>query len=214
LDNYLTTEEIILSLKKNEAKNIADHKKQENKKKFKINKKLIFWSIVILAVLHLVFMGLPVVLKENTSSLLGYEYGVVFKKNQDTTGQLIGNVTRIEDVDPTLIEPGDDILVFGLYDVGDYYWQVEVVDIDINNQTLRATYDGIIKNTYTFDEVQGEIGDEANLVGMFYYTAATPRGFIIMIFFHALIVYVAYFLLIQKKNKDQENEVLEDGEKA
>jgi hypothetical protein len=157
-------------------------------------------------------MGLPLALKENSSSVMGYEYGVVFKKNQDATGQLIGNVTRVESIDPNEIQIGDDILIFGLYDVGDYYWQVEVVDIDINAQTLRATYDGIIKNTYDFDEVQGEIGDEANLIGIFYYTASTPRGFIIMIFFHALVIYVAHYFLIQKKKKEEEE--IENGQKA
>lgn len=214
MDKFLTTEEIILSLVQSKEKTIAEYKKLENKEKLKKNKKLIFWSIVILAVLHLVFMALPLALKENSSSIMGYEYGVVFKKNQDATGQLVGNVTRVESIDPNQINPGDDVLVYGLYDVGDYYWQVEVVDIDENAQTLRATYDGVIKYTYTFDEIQGEIGDEANLIGMFYYTASTPRGFIIMIFFHALIIYVAHYFLIQNKKKDKENEVLKDGQKA
>jgi hypothetical protein len=214
LDKFLTTEEIILSLKQDKEKYISDKNNFKEEKNFKINKKHIFWSIVILTVLHLVFMGLPLALKENSSKVVGYEYGVVFKKNQDATGQLVGNVTRVESIDPNEIEVGDDILIFGLYDVGDYYWQVEVVDIDLNAQTLRATYDGIIKNTYTFDEVQGEIGEEANLIGIFYYTASTPRGFIIMIFFHALIIYVAHYFLIQNKKKEKENEVIEDEQKA
>lgn len=214
MDKFLTTEEIILSLNRIKDKNIIVDNILKEKKNFKINRKHIFWSIVIITVLHLVFMGLPLVLKENSSSLMGYEYGVVFKKNQDATGQLIGNVTRVESIDPNQINVGDDILIFGLYDVGDYYWQVEVVDINESAETLRATYDGVIKNTYAFDEIQGEIGNEANLVGMFYYTASTPRGFIIMIFFHALIIYVAHYVLIQNKKKDKENEVLEDGQEA
>ncbi len=212
MDKFLTTEEIISSLNHIKEKNISDINNFKDKKNFKIKKKHIFWSIVIITVLHLVFMGLPLALKENSSSVMGYEYGVVFKKNQDATGQLIGNVTRVESIDPNEIQIGDDILIFGLYDVGDYYWQVEVVDIDINAQTLRATYDGIIKNTYDFDEVQGEIGDEANLIGIFYYTASTPRGFIIMIFFHALVIYVAHYFLIQKKKKEEEE--IENGQKA
>lgn len=204
MNDYLTTEEILLSLSQNKEVIIKKEKIVKEKKKFKLNKKHIFWSIVVLAVLHLVFMAIPFAMQENSSDILGYQYGVVFKKNQDTAGQLVGNVTSIEQINVEEIEVGDDILIFGLYDQGDYYWQLEVTEIDVNAQTLRATFDGNIKNLYTFDEVQGEVGEEANLVGLFYYTASTPRGFIIMIFFHALIIYVAYYFLIQKKKKNEE----------
>ncbi|MCD4827411.1 MAG: hypothetical protein K8Q99_06530 [Acholeplasmataceae bacterium] len=204
MDNFLTTEEILLSLSQHKEVSIPEDEIVKEKKKFKLNKKLIFWSIVVLAVLHLVFMGIPLVMQENSSNLVGYQYGVVFKKNQDTAGQLIGSVSVIDKINPEDIEVGDDILIFGLYDQGNYYWQLEVTEIDLNDQTLRATFDGNIKNLYTFDDVKGELGEDANLVGLFYYTASTPRGFIIMIFFHALIVYVAYYFLIQKKKKDEE----------
>lgn len=207
VNRFLTTEELVSTLNQVKDEVIIE------KKKFKLNKKHVFWSIVILTVLHLVFMGLPLMLKDNTTDVLGYQYVVAFGRDQEIPNQLVGKVVRLNPVDPNEIEIGDSVLIYKVYDYGDYYWDLEVIDVDDNAKTIKATFDGNIKNTYTFDQVEGEIGKPTNIIGTFYYTASTTRGFIIMIFFHAVIIYGAYYLLIQS-NKTKKNKELAHEEKS
>jgi copper chaperone CopZ len=114
------------------------------------------------------------VFKDFSNVLLGHQYEIVFSKDQESTQRLVGSVVRIENIDPQTIEVGDHVLVYGLYE-NNYYWEVTVVDINFANQTVDATYDDVIRNTYTYDEIEGLISQEANLMGIFYYTASTPR---------------------------------------
>jgi hypothetical protein len=174
LDKYLTTDDLILYLNKSDKIDVIEKKTIKEKKKLKLNKKHIYVSIVILAVLHLVFTALPMVFKDSSNVLLGHQYEIVFSKDQESTQRLVGSVVRIENIDPQTIEVGDHVLVYGLYE-NNYYWEVTVVDINFANQTVDATYDDVIRNTYTYDEIEGLISQEANLMGIFYYTASTPR---------------------------------------
>jgi hypothetical protein len=163
-------------------------------------KRIIFGSIVILAVLHLVFMALPMISKDLSKEIFNYQYVIAISKDQEIDEDLTGEVVRLKIIDKTTLNSGDRVLVFGLYD-SSYYWEVEILDNDITNQEVEATFDDVIRNRYSYDEIEGIYTDEANIIGIFYYTASTPRGFITMIILHALIVYIVHYVMFKDKNK-------------
>jgi len=104
-------------------------------------------------------------------------------------------------------------LVYGLYG-NDFYWEVEVLENDTVNQEVEATFDDVIRNRYSYDEIEGIYTEEASIIGIFYYTASTPRGFITMIVLHALIVYITFYVMFKDKDKilkDQKDEKTENN---
>lgn len=194
MNDYLSTEDLVLYLNK------PDKIEVKTKKKFKLNKKHLFGSIVVIAVLHLVFMSLPLVLGQQTKDILGYQYGIAIDRSQEIDEVVEGRLYRITPIDINDIEIGSYVLILGLYG-NQYYWEVEVLEVDIDNQTIRATFDDIISRTYHIDDVSGVIADSTNLIGAIYYTASTPRGFISMVILHALILYGTYYMMFQNKRK-------------
>ncbi len=195
MKDLFTTDELLVNLKTNVVE--INEKKR---KKFKLNKKHIFGSIVFIAVLHLVFMALPMISKDFTRDLLGYQYVIAIPKDQEIDGDLTGNVIKLKDMNPSEVKVGDRILIYGLYS-NDFYWEVEVLDHDNENQTIEATFDDIIRNRYTYDQIEGIYGAESNIVGVFYYTASTLRGFLMMVFLHALIIYIVYYQVFSNQSK-------------
>ena len=176
---------------------VEDQKDHNNQKKLK---KIIFGSIVIIAVLHLVFMELPMISKDFTKDVFGYSYVIAISKDQEIDEDLVGEVVRLKTIDKETLNSGDRVLVFGLYG-NDYYWEVEVLNNDITRQEVEATFDDTIRNRYSYDEVEGIYTQQANIVGVFYYTASTPRGFITMLILHALIVYIVHYTMFKDKDK-------------
>lgn len=198
LNELLSTEDLLLYLNhKSEQVVTKTSKKPIHKKKIK---PIIFGSIVILAVLHLVFMALPMISKDFSKDVFGYRYVIAISKDQEIDEDLTGEVVRLKTIDKTSLNEGDRVLVFGLYG-NSYYWEVEILNNDVNNQEVEATFDDVIRNRYTYDEIEGIYTDQANIIGIFYYTASTPRGFITMIILHALIVYIVHYVMFKDKNK-------------
>ncbi len=189
--------------------NNLDNIEVKDKKKFKLNKKHIFGSIVIIAVLHLVLMAMPLVFKEQSKNLLGYQYQIVIHKNQELDEELNGQVMRIRPLELDEISIGDTVLIYGLYS-NNYYWEVEVLEINQQSATIKATFDDVIRNTYHVDEVGGEVNGTSNFIGTFYYTASTPRGFVSMVILHALALFVTHYFMFQKKKKIEEGDLNEE----
>jgi hypothetical protein len=83
LERFLTTEEILLAI--THKYNTPDEpiaKKEKNKAKKILNKYVIYWSIVFIAVLHLVFAAIPLLIKDKGLSLLGYRYEITYQFNE------------------------------------------------------------------------------------------------------------------------------------
>src|SRR5690554_3975494 len=140
------------------------------------------------------------ILGNNTKDILGYQYEIVIEKNQDLDGEILGQVLKIEPILFENLNTGDHVLIYGLYG-NNYYWEVEVVEINQIEQTLSVTFDDVIRNTYHIDDVEGQIAGSSNMISTFYYTASTIRGFIPMILSHAIIVYCTYYLMFQRNKK-------------
>lgn len=192
MNQYLNTDDLLAKVSESQAKI-----KEQKPKGKKINyKKIIFVSIAVLAVLHLVFMAIPLVLQERSRDILGYQYVVVIQQDQPLATELKGHVVLLERINRDALKIGDKVLIFGLYG-SEYYWEVEINAIDAVNQTVLATFDNVITNEYTFNQVTGAAGRNANVFGVAYYTASTISGFIYMTLFHIIIVGVLYYTMFK-----------------
>lgn len=211
LNELLSTKDLLLYINhESQTDDVEDQKKHINQKKLK---RIIFGSIVTLAVLHLVFMALPLISKDISKNLFGSQYVIAISKDQEIDEDLIGEVVRLKTIDKAALNPGDLVLVYGLYG-NDFYWEVEVLENDTVNQEVEATFDDVIRNRYSYDEIEGIYTEEASIIGIFYYTASTPRGFITMIVLHALIVYITFYVMFKDKDKilkDQKDEKTENN---
>lgn len=192
MNQYLNTDELLAKVTESQVR-----LKEPKPKHRKINyKKIIFVSIAVLAVLHLVFMSIPLIFQERSRDILGYQYVVVITKNQPLAAELKGHVVTIEEINRDSLKIGDKVLIFGLYG-SEYYWEVEINSIDALNQSVQATFDNVITNTYEFSQISGTIGRTANVFGVAYYTASTLSGFIYMMIFHVIVVGVIYYTMFK-----------------
>lgn len=196
MDDYLTTDQLLILLKK--SAEIVDESKP--KKIFKLNKKFIYVSIAVLAVLHLVFMAMPLIFKDKTTQIIGYQYVVAIYQDQPIDDELIGKTFRMENVDFEDITAGSKVLVYGLYG-SQVFWEVEVTSVDDEQQIVSATFDGIISNNYQMSEIRGLAIRDANVIGIAYYTASTPMGFLYIFLFHIIILAVLYYFMFVFKLK-------------
>jgi hypothetical protein len=200
LNEYLTTDQLLKLLKTS----VADNHEPKPKKTFKLNKKFIYVSIAVLAVLHLVYMAIPLVFQEKTKDLLGFQYVVAIGQNQAIDTELVGKVYLMKKVDSQSLEVGTHVLVYGLFS-SSVYWEVEITAINLDQQTVSATFDGVISNTYQFNDIKGLALRDANVIGIAYYTASTPNGFIYMTLFHVIILGITYYLMFGFEWKKKEN---------
>lgn len=192
MNQYLNTDEILAKVSESQTR-LKEPKLKHNKLNIK---KIIFVSIAVLAVLHLVFMAIPLVFQERSRDILGYQYVVVITKNQPLAQELKGHVVMLEDINQDAMKIGDKILIYGLYG-SEYYWEVEINSIDAVNQSVQATFDNVITNTYEFNQIGGTVGRTANVFGVAYYTASTLSGFIYMTIFHIVVVGIIYYTMFK-----------------
>ena len=188
----------------------ATFKNKNVKIKNQKKKKYIFGGIVIIAVLHLVFMALPMISRPLSKKILGYEYGVAVLRNQEIDQNLDGVVIKIVEPDLKTLKPGDYILINNYYN-DDYYWELKVIENHVDDQIIKASFDEFIRHTYTYDQIDGIYHSHASFIGIFYYTATTPRGFIMMVFLHGLIIYISYYYLFKNQKEEKKHEVLENS---
>jgi len=92
LNELLSTKDLLLYINhESQTDDVEDQKKHINQKKLK---RIIFGSIVTLAVLHLVFMALPLISKDISKNLFGSQYVIAISKDQEIDEDLIGEVVR------------------------------------------------------------------------------------------------------------------------
>jgi hypothetical protein len=218
LSTYLTTDELVEKLNKvnlavashgnieKNRKNDAIIKKQtkpnkEQSKTSKKTKRLIFFIVLGIALLNLIFLMIPTFF-ENGSYFINGDKSVLAVPNDQEFGTgdnvLITKLIVIERLDPSTLEDGTLIVVYGKFN-RDLYWMEEVLDFDLENETINTTFAGFILNTYSFDEVDGIYVRDANLMNTIYYVSTSVRGFIILVFIHLIIFGFVYYFFIRDK---------------
>lgn len=192
MNDFLTTDELLKLIEK--SRSLPN---ERSKERHPIHfKRITYVSIAVLAVLHLVYIAIPLVFQEQTKDIIGYQYVVAIQQNQTIDNELDGRVVKLEQIDDDALAVGDHVLVYGLYST-EYYWELVINSIDYSQEIIYASYDNIITNAYTRDQIEGRVGENANVIGIAYYTASSLSGFLYMTLFHLVVLSIIYYVLFK-----------------
>ena len=197
IQNLLNTDELINAIEESKTDAFIVRKKHHHRKKREF---YILWGIVIFAVLHLLLFSLPLMVGiHKTVDITGSARVIGIPYIEGNVAERPGQVIVLGRYDTDQISTGDHIIVYGLVNTT-YYWEVEIVSIDQNNQTFNATYDGLFDATYSYDDIYGIYTRDANAVGIFLYVLSTWRGLIASFAVYASIL-IVYYSMVYKEMK-------------
>ena len=173
------------------------------------------WGIVILAVLHLVYLSLPLILGiHNTVNILGSARVIGIPYIEGVVTERPGEVIIMGQYQLDQITENDFVMVYGLVDTN-YYWEVEIKTIDSTNQTFTASYDGVYEETYSYDDIYGVFERDANSIGVFIYVSSQWRGLLATFAVYASIIGVYYSIIYKEMKlvvkKEDNNEAREES---
>jgi hypothetical protein len=208
LTDYLTTEELLAQLRRQAADTVSTNTQSKKKtKKFKINKRVLYWILFAIAITHLIYISIPMILPDRGLGIVRYTNVIAVPIDQevvvDETGfEISATVVLIEKFDPEKLEVGDLVVIYGKFG-SNVYWVERVASFNIENQTLTTTLDGYIasEDVNSFDEIEGFFVRRATLVGTLTYVSSNTRGYLVMLTSHALVLSILYYLYIRDKDK-------------
>ncbi len=200
--NYLTTEELVklIDQKKSITPLASIRKPVHNKirKKFKINKRTIFFMALILAIIHIFYISVPLLSEDRGINTYKSTTILAVPMNQVFDGQLAAKVVRIKKVDLETIAVGDEIVLYGRYNT-ELYWIEEIVSIDYDLGIAETTFDGVISNTVNLEDFKGVYIEDANLLGIISYISSNLKGYIFMLGTYFILFSTVYIFYIRKK---------------
>lgn len=200
MNEFLTTEQLVLKLQSQQNKPIAETKNEKkvvsHHKRTKIGK-IIYWSIVGLMALYMIFSIIPIVFKDRAVNLLGSTTMLAVPNDQELDEELTSDVIFVKKFKFENVNIGDRIVIFGKFGT-DLYWVEEVVAIDEVNKTLDTTFGYFVKNTYQEDEIRATFSHHANSLSTVFYVSTTPRGFLSLFLIETLSMGLIYYYFIRK----------------
>lgn len=209
MTDFLSTEELLAQLKRQAAETVpfSTQSKFKQKRKFKINKRVLYWILFAIAITHLIYISIPMVLPDRGLNLVRYTNVIAVPIDQevvvDETGfQISATVVLIEKFDPAKLEVGDLVVIYGKFG-SNVYWVERVASFNLEEQTVTTTLDGYIasNDVSTFDEIEGFFVRRATLAGTLTYVSSSTRGYLVMLFSHALVLSILYYFYIRDKDK-------------
>jgi hypothetical protein len=207
LTEFLTTEELLAQLKRQEAGSVSTNPQTKKKKKFKINKRVLYWILFAIAITHLIYISIPMILPNRGLGVVRYTNVIAVPIDQevvvDETGfEISATVVLIEKFNPELLEIGDLVVIYGKFG-SNVYWVERVSAFNLEEETVTTTLDGYIasEDVNTFDEIEGFFVRKASIVGTLTYVSSNTRGYLVMLTSHALVLSILYYLYIRDKDK-------------
>lgn len=148
-------------------------------KNFKRNKSFFYFaSTVVLAIFVLLFLSLPLLFpKVSLRVFNGYQDFAIPYKSEIVDGRVMKRVVWIDEVQINELKDGDMVAVV---DETGTVWIEEIFAVDITNNQVVSTFDGLTVDRVDFEEVAGKFVRQANIIGIFYYFVSLPLGFILM----------------------------------
>ena len=204
MSNFLTTEELLSLLKKQEQAFVPKVQKEPKKQK-KSNRKIkrvIFFIFLGIASLHAVFTSLAFFLPEIALNMLGSQYVLAVPNDQEIDEELSTDIYLMQPFRISRLTTSDRILIYGKYQTS-VYWIEEVIDINLEQRTIDTTFDGFIRNTYAFDDIAGIVNQKANLIGVILYVSTTPRGYVALIMTYIVVLSITHQLFIKENKKNK-----------
>ena len=195
IDKLLTTEELLNELERTTSETYINtsKKKQRKKKEF-----YILWGIVAIAVLHLLLFSLPLMIGvKNTVNLVGQARVVGIPYVEGNIPQREGHVIVINKYDMDNMAVGDFVVIYGLENTN-YHWEVEITDVDAENETIMASFNGLYSSSHDFDEIEGVYEKDANPFGVILYVSSQWRGLLATAAIYASIILIYYVFVIRE----------------
>lgn len=209
MTEFLTTEELLAQLRRQEAGSVSTNPQAKKKKnnKFKINKRVLYWILFAIAITHLIYISIPMILPNRGLGVVRYTNVIAVPIDQevvvDETGfEISATVVLIEKFNPELLEIGDLVVIYGKFG-SNVYWVERVSAFNLEEETVTTTLDGYIasEDVNTFDEIEGFFVRKASIVGTLTYVSSNTRGYLVMLTSHALVLSILYYLYIRDKDK-------------
>ena len=206
MTDFITTDELVLMLKKQKVSEIGEKrqlegaKKTKEKKKLKFNKKTIFWIITGLASLHILFITIPLVLPNRGIGLLGYANLIAVPNTQEFREELYQRVITVHPFDINDVEIGDKVIVYGRFST-EVYWVETIVEIRENLGEIDTSFDGFIRYTSQIENIDYKFVRESSFIGVIYFTSSNLRGYLVMLSTHVLILGLVHYFFINEKDK-------------
>lgn len=214
MTDFLTTEELLAQLKRQDSNSVNQTTNLKVKKKinFRFNKKILYWVLFAITITHLLYISVPIILPDRGLSVVRYTNVIAVPIDQevvvDETGfEISATVVLIEKFNPDELEIGDLVVIYGKFG-SNVYWVERVASFDLDNETVTTTLDGYVasEDVTSFDEIEGFFVRRANLVGTLTYVSSSARGYLVMLFFHALVLAVLYYLYNRDKDKTRQHQ--------
>jgi hypothetical protein len=202
LANYLSTEELVKLIEQQKVANppvqVTEEVRLKTHKKFKINKKIVFFIALALAIFHIFYVSIPLLSENRGVNAYGVTTLLAVPMDQDLTDTVNAHVVMVEKLDLDKLKVGDKVLIYGRFGT-DFNWVEEVVSIDLVQGTAETTFDGIISNTITIGDIRGIYIGEASLLGIITYISSNLRGYLFLLGTYIVIFSMVYIFYIRKK---------------
>ena len=207
MENFLTTEELLLALTdKIDLEQVPKVKTRLNKTRKRLNKYVIYWSIVFIAVLHLVFAAIPLIFQDRGLTLIGYRYDVTYEYNEETSPQYELYIALHRRLNKSSLSTDNLVVTFARF--GTRYYSVEtVININLEQNIIETSFDSVASQVNDISNIDAIYVRRANQIETLYYIFGTPRGFF-MLFLGNLVIFGSVYIyyinpsILKKKEID------------
>lgn len=213
MEKYLTTDELVSMLDGLVQIGTQDSQKQKKIKKVKTKqsltkrKKIIritYFVLLALAILHIIYISIPLIAPNAAVNIIGRQYIMAVPNDQELDDELDTRIVSIKPFNIDNLNVGDVIVIYGKFGT-DVYWMEEVVEIREDLNELDASFDGFLRNTYTYDEIGGVVNNPSNIFGTLLFVSSRTRGYIALIVTYSIVFGMTYYFYIRKKDEDKVN---------
>ncbi len=158
--------------------------------------KAVFFLLVLFVVFNVTVMTLYLANGQARYRVFNHTYFSAIPQGQDLGGTMRTSIVRMQRADLIDLEIGDDVVVCCDFNIPDTPWVQTITGIDVNENAIQTTYDGVILSSFAESQVHGVYVEEASVIGTLYYAASFATGYVFLLMGHLLIVGAYYYVFI------------------
>lgn len=158
-----------------------------------------FYLLAFVFFINAVVMSLHFINREYDYKILNRLYIEAVLPGQDIvgTGRASTGIVKIEELNIEQLSVDDQVIIccdFGI----DENWVEDVVTVDVENDLIETTYDGIVLVEVSSEDIYGVYIKDANFFGTVYYTSTFLRGYILLMLTQGIILYLYHHIFVKK----------------
>jgi len=154
-----------------------------------------FYLLAALLLLNAVFMTLHFINRHYDYRVLNNLYIEAILPDQDITGRMSTGIVKIKELNIDKLGLNDKVVICCDYGI-DEHWVEDVISVDVDNDAIGVTYDGVVATSVSSDEIFGVYLTDANFLGTIYYTSTFIRGYILLLVSQGIILYLYHRLFV------------------